>query len=140
MELRHVRCFLAVAEELHFGRAAAKLHIAQPPLSQQIKQLETEIGVRLFDRTNRRVELTAAGKAFRETAARALEQTQEAVRTAQRVQRGESGRLVVGFVGSAAYTGLPRAIRAFRKQYPGVELALRELRTQPQAEALMADR
>ena len=92
---------LIVAEELHFGRAAARLHLTQPPLSQQIRQLEDELGVLLFQRTKRRVQLTEAGRAFREAARQMLEQAEQAVRTAQRVHRGEIGPLTVGFVGSA---------------------------------------
>jgi DNA-binding transcriptional LysR family regulator len=140
MELRHLRYFLTVAEELHFGRAAERLFICQPPLSQQIQQLERELGVRLFFRTNRRVQLTPAGTAFREHAQRILEQTSEAARAAQRADRGETGRLIVGFAGSAAYTGLPQSIQRFRRNYPDVELSLRELRTPQQVEALLGDR
>src|SRR5579871_533683 len=103
MELRHLRYFVAVAEELHFGRAAERLYMAQPPLSQQIRQLEQEIGVLLLIRNNRRVALTEAGQAFLEDARSILERVEEATRRAQQVSAGEAGWLGVGFVGSATY-------------------------------------
>jgi DNA-binding transcriptional LysR family regulator len=140
MELRHLRYFLTVAEELHFGRAAERLFICQPPLSQQIQQLEREMGIRLFDRTNRRVQLTAAGEAFRLEAVKVLEQCSRAVLAAQRAHRGESGRLAVGYVGSASYTAIPRSILAFGKSYPGVKLALCEMTTPEQIAALLDNR
>ena len=136
MELRHLRYFVAVAEELHFGRAAERLCIAQPPLSMQIKQLEAELGFRLFDRTNRRVELTPAGSLLLEEVRHNLSSLHEAVLAARRVARGESGWLGIGFVGSATYDLLPRILRAFRSEYPGVELVLRELVSAKQAAAL----
>src|SRR6266446_1362780 len=107
MELRHLRYFIAVAEELHFGRAAEKLCIAQPPLSQQIQQLERELGFLLFNRTNRRVELTAAGHMFLEEARVIMSSLEKAVHAARRVARGETGWLGIGFVGSATYQMLP---------------------------------
>ena len=118
MELRHLRSFLAVAEELHFGRAAARLHISQPPLSQQIRRLEDELGARLFRRTKRRVELTPAGQAFLTEARQTLAQAERAVRAAQRAERGELGELLVGYVTSATYGPLPDVIRMFRKRFP----------------------
>jgi DNA-binding transcriptional LysR family regulator len=126
VELRHMRYFLAVAEELHFGRAAEKLRIAQPPLSQQIQRLEGELGVKLFERTKRRVELTAAGKSFLKEARQTLEQAEQAVRAAQRASRGEIGELAVGFVGSATYHILPLVLRSFRSRFPNVEISLHE--------------
>ncbi|MFC6022220.1 LysR family transcriptional regulator [Plantactinospora solaniradicis] len=136
MELRHLRYFLAVAGHLHFGRAAAELGIQQPPLSQQIRALESEIGVDLFDRGSRRVRLTPAGIAFRPDAERALAHAAAAVRAAQRAGRGETGTLAVGFVGSATFTLLPRLLRAVRDRHPDVTLNLRELTTTQQVDGL----
>lgn len=126
MELRHLRYFAAVAEELHFGKAAERLHMAQPPLSQQIRMLEAELGVALFHRTNRRVHLTEAGGAFLEEVYRLFAQLDRAVRTARRANRGEIGRLRLGFVNSATYQVLPAICRAFRREYPDVVLDLQE--------------
>ena len=136
MELRHIRYFVAVAEELHFGRAAIRIGIAQPPLSKQIQQLEDEIGVKLFKRTKRRVSLTHAGKTFLKEARQVLDLSERAVRSARRADRGEIGRLVVSFVGSATYSFLPHALRSFRNRFPHVELVLRELTTYKQLDAL----
>jgi DNA-binding transcriptional LysR family regulator len=140
VELRHLRSFLAVAEELHFGRAAARLHISQPPLSQQIRRLEDEIGVRLFRRTNRRVQLTPAGRVFLAEARQTIASAERAVAAAQRVERGEIGELVVGYVPSATYGPLPDVIRVFRKRFPKVELKLRNLRSVHQSQALLERR
>ena len=140
MELRHLRSFLTVAEELHFGRAAARLHISQPPLSQQIRRLEDEIGARLFRRTNRRVQLTPAGRAFLVEARQAIASAERAVGAAQRAERGELGELVVGYVTSATYGPLPDVIRRFRKRLPEVELKLRNLRSVHQSQALIERR
>ena len=129
MELRHLRYFLIVAEELHFGRAAARLHITQPPLSQQIRQLEDELGVPLFQRTKRRVQLTDAGRAFQEAAQQMLDQARLAVRTAQRAHLGEIGPLTLGFVGSAMAGVFSEILLAFRRRFPEVELTLQELTT-----------
>lgn len=136
MELRHLRYFIAVAEELHFGRAADRVGIAQPPLSKQIQQLEDEIGVKLFKRTKRSVSLTHAGETFLKEARQALELSERAVRSARRADRGEIGRLVVSFVGSATYSFLPYALRFFRNRFPHVELVLLELTTYEQLDAL----
>src|SRR5262245_46479613 len=114
MELRHLRYFVAVAEELHFGRAAARVHIAQPPLTRQIRDLEEELGVRLFDRDRRGVELTAAGKVFLAGVRMLLEQADQAIADARRAERGEIGTLRIGYVGAVAYSGLPEIVRAFR--------------------------
>jgi len=127
MELRHLRYFLGVAETLNFSRAAEKLHVAQPSLSKQIRDLEHQVGAALFVRDRQRVELTAAGRVFREQARLVLEQAARAVQLAQRADRGEIGRLAVGFVGSVSYSFLPWVLRAFRERFPGVELDLREL-------------
>src|SRR5947209_7505951 len=118
MELRHLRYFIAVADELHFGRAAERLCISQPPLSMQIQQLEHEVGFRLFDRTNRRVALTPAGQLFLEEARQILRSLESAVGAAGRIARGEQGWLGIGFVGSATYDVLPAVIRRFRESNP----------------------
>ena len=139
MELRHLRSFLAVAEELHFGRAAARLHISQPPLSQQIRRLEEELGARLFRRTKRRVELTPAGQAFLTEARQTLVQADRAVRAAQRAERGELGELVVGYVTSASYepdvAGWREGLALFAHTLEGpiilVTDGVRETRTAP---------
>lgn len=136
MELRHLRYFVAVAEELHFGRAAARLHISQPPLSQQIKALEGEVGVELFHRTRRTVSLTDAGKAFLPAARATLDQAQRAETLARDVAAGRQGRLAVAFVTSASYSILPDAIRGFRSAFPGVDLTLREMIPSDQIQAL----
>ena len=135
-EIRHLRFFLALAEELHFTRAAARLRVAQPHLSQEIRRLERELGVLLFHRTRRRVELSAAGSAFQEGAAAVMAALADAVDRAQRAERGESGSLVVGFVGSAAFAPFPEALRRFRAETPAVRLALEELTTVQQLAAL----
>jgi len=136
MELRHLRYFVAVAEELHFGRAATRLAIVQPSLSQQIRQLEDELGFPLFQRTKRSVELTEAGKVFLSAAHSILAQVQEAKRAAQRAYRGEEGRLVVGYTSSSTYDLLPLMLRVYRERFPHVEVVLRELTTHEQVRAL----
>lgn len=136
MELRHLRYFVAVAEELHFGRAAVRLAIVQPSLSQQIKQLEDEMGFPLLRRTRRSVELTDAGSAFLVAARKILAEVQEAKRIAQRAYRGEVGRLVIGYISSSTYDLLPRMLQAYRERFPHVEVALRELTTLEQLRAL----
>jgi DNA-binding transcriptional LysR family regulator len=138
MELRHLRYALAVADELHFARAARRLHIAQPPLSQQIKALEVELGVRLFDRSHRRVALTGAGAAFVAEARRTLASAERAADAARRAARGELGRLAIGYVASVAYELLPAVVRAFRKRAPDVTLALAELSSAEQSRELAA--
>ncbi len=136
MELRHLRYFVAVAEELHFGRAAARLHIAQPPLSQQIKALETELGVQLFRRSRRHVELTDAGRLFLEEARATLLQARRAEETARAAAAGKRGHLAIGFVTSAAYSVLPGAVQAFRAAHPGVDLTLHDMSPSRQLDAL----
>lgn len=126
IELRHLRYFVAVAEELHFGRAALRLHLAQPPLSQQIRKLEQILGCPLFDRTSRSVRLTAAGKAFLERAQRTLRNVSRDIDETRSIGRGEVGSLHVGFVGSAMLTILPAIFREYRTAYPGVQLHLHE--------------
>lgn len=140
MDYRHLRFFLAVAEELHFTRAARRLHVAQPHLSQEIRRLEGELGVELFARTRRRVALTPAGETFALGARRVLAATDEAVRAARRAAAGDTGRLSIGFVGSAGYDVFPEAIRRYRAGRPDVELELHELTTAEQIPALRAGR
>ncbi len=125
MSLRALRHFVVVAEELHMHRAAERLHIAQPALSQQIKQLEQRLGVVLFSRANRRLTLTAAGEAFLHKTRLALEMADQAVLDAQRTARGEQGRLHLGYVSSAMYDSkLPGLLRRLRADWPGIELSL----------------
>lgn len=140
LELRHLRYFVAVAEELHFGRAAARLHMAQPPLSQAIQRLEELVGSRLFARTSRSVALTPAGEAFLERARRLLAAAEEGMAEAARIGRGEEGRLDVGFVSSAITLGVPQRIRAFRTAYPAVELQLHEGQTSQTVQRLLEQR
>lgn len=128
MELRRLRYFVAVAEELSFSRAAQKLHMAQPPLSTQIKQLEEELGVLLFERTSRGVRITEAGELLLEEARRLFLQVDQTVRAVQRVGHGEVGRLTLGFVPSSSNEVLPSILQAFTGRFPGVELFLREMR------------
>jgi DNA-binding transcriptional LysR family regulator len=137
IELRHFRYFVAVAEELHFGRAARRLHISQPPLSQQIRQFEELIGHPLLVRTSRAVRLTAAGSAMLERARRTLERVKEDLEFVRRVGRGETGSLRVGFIGSGMLTQLPALLREYRQLYPKVELRLREFYTSGLIEALL---
>lgn len=137
MELRHLRYFQAVAEEKHFGRAAHRLHMAQPPLSQQIKQLEDELGVALLHRTTRRVDLTAAGEAYLVRVRAILQSVHAAGDEAVRIGRGLEGRLVLGCVGSATYSLLPALARSLREQLPGVDFAFRgEMLSPAQLDAL----
>lgn len=131
---------MAVAEEAHFGRAAKRLHIAQPPLSRQIHALETELGFSLFDRKNRRVTITAAGEVFLAHARRVFEALDLAVREAKRANAGETGRIAVGYLASLAFSGITDLLRAFRARFPSVELALREMPPQEQIEALKEGR
>ena len=126
VELRHLRYFVAVAEELHFGRAAQRLHLSQPPLSQQIRMLEQMLGHPLLTRTSRSVSLTAAGEAFLQCARRTLRNVQRDIDETQRIARGEVGSLHIGFVGSGMLTGLPAIFRAYHQAYPRVHLHLHE--------------
>lgn len=135
-----MKYFVAVAEELHFSRAADRVHICQPPLSQQIKSLEEELGARLLNRDSRNVSLTEAGRAFLEDAREILSRTEEAARRALKVAQGNEGRLTVGFVLPALDTFFPEAVREFRSSYPLVELVLHEMGTPGQLEALKLNR
>jgi DNA-binding transcriptional LysR family regulator len=128
VDLRHLRYFTCVAEELHFGRAALRLGISQPPLSQQIRALEEELGVQLLERTSRRVRLTEAGRQFLPEARATMAQAEQAARTARLAHRGEVGRLRLGFSTSVPF--IPRVVDAlsrFRQAYPQVSLELDEL-------------
>jgi DNA-binding transcriptional LysR family regulator len=136
MELRHLHYFIAVAEELNFSRAAERLHIAQPPLSQQIRQLEAELGFELFHRTKRKVRLTAAGMVFFEEVQKILQQLEKAIQIGRQTSRGEVGQLAIGFASSAAHNVLPEILQAFRTEFPNVTLQLRELTTDQQLQWL----
>ncbi|QSE84606.1 LysR substrate-binding domain-containing protein [Rhodococcus koreensis] len=139
MELRHLRYFVAVAEERHFGRAAERLHVVQPTLSMQVRALEKELGGPLFVRTSRRVELTEAGTAFLVEARRALAQAEWAKTTAQRSLRGEIGSVRVGFAGVAVLIGkLGRDLEVFHGRYPQARIELRELVPRAQGEAILS--
>jgi len=137
IEFRHLRYFLAVAETLHFSKAAAQLGMAQPPLSQQIRSLERMLGYPLFDRTTRGVRLTKVGQFFRERALNTVAKMQADVEIARRLGSGQEGVLTVGFSGSVMLTTLPKAIERYRRLYPRVELRLRELFTAEQIHALL---
>ncbi|MGA4365704.1 LysR family transcriptional regulator [Pantoea ananatis] len=133
IELRHLRYFIAVAEELHFGRAAQRLHISQPPLSQQIMQLEAETGAQLFNRTNRSVQLTPAGAQFLQDARAILLQVEQATQRAARLHRGEEGELRIGFTSSAAFIGvMSDALYVFRQRWPNVHVQMQEINTRQQ--------
>lgn len=138
MELRQLRYFVAVAEERHFGRAAKRLRLSQPPLSAQIKGLEEELGVKLFQRSTRQVALTDAGRTFLERAEGILEAVEEAKEAAKGADEGVRGRLEIGFISSATLGLLPPAIRLFRERFGGVEIELRELTSAQQIDALYA--
>lgn len=139
MELRHLQYFVQVAEELHFARAAAKLGISQPPLSVQIRNLEDDIGVRLLERTSRRVTLTPAGTAFLVAAKRTLAEADRAVSIARGIARGDQGELRVGFNASAPFVPqIAAAINTFRMRYPEVGLALSEVPGPAQIKAILA--
>jgi DNA-binding transcriptional LysR family regulator len=125
-----------VADELHFGRAAVRLQMAQPPLSQQVRRLERELGVELFRRNRRRVELTPAGSALVPEARRTLAASERAIAVVSAVAAGASGRLVLGFVGSLAHGVLPLLVRELRQQAPEIEIALREANTSQQIDLL----
>lgn len=137
LDLRRLRYFLAVAETLHFGRAAEKLGVAQPNLSQQIKKIEHALGHALFERTTRGVALTAVGAFLAKRVELLQTNFQEAIHTAQRIGRGEEGSLNIGFSGSAMYSRTPRVIERFRRRYPKVAVQLRELYAHEQMPLLL---
>lgn len=136
INLRQLRYFLVVAEELHFGRAAARLHISQPPLSRSIQNLEQKIDTQLFYRSTQRVELTEAGNVLIGEARRLFDRLERTISTTQQAGRGEVGRVQIGFVTTAVYNVLPSLLKSFRKAMPSVEFILRELPSDAQVEAL----
>lgn len=138
IELRHIRYFIAVAEELNFGRAAARLHIAQPPLSVQIQALERELGVKLFDRTGRRTSLTREGEVFLLEARQVCDQVSRARRAVNQAASGELGRLRVAGVPYAFMEVLPTVVPKFRQQNPNIVVDLREASTQESLDSLLA--
>ncbi|KAF3470046.1 LysR family transcriptional regulator [Streptomyces sp. Tu 3180] len=140
MNLEQMRYIVVLAEELHFGRTARRLGLQQPTLSQQVRKLEDELGVSLFDRTTREVSITAAGESFVAEARRALHHVERAQLTARQTGRGDVGQLSLGFVGSAVPELIPRLLRRFRRVYPGVELQVRELPSARQVDELLAGR
>jgi DNA-binding transcriptional LysR family regulator len=139
LEFRHLRYFLALAEELHYGRAAQRLAISQPPLSVAIQQLEASVGARLFDRDSKGVRLTPAGAAFRGSAQALIDRAEDACALARDVQAGEVGRLRVGFVGSTLFNGLSGWLKNFQAAHPKVEVVVVELNSQDQIDALLHD-
>ena len=140
IELRQLRYFVVVAEELNFTRAAERLQIAQPPLSRQIQNLEKSLGLTLLERTNRRVELTAAGQVFFSECRQILSHVDRSVRATQRAARGETGQLIVGFEGAVHNDVVLKTIRKFRNQFPDVELIVQELASGQQIQGLQKGR
>ena len=136
MELRQIRSFLSIAETLHFGRTAELIHLSQPALSLQIRALEEEIGVRLFERNRRKTALTAAGGAFREDAAAAVSHLDQAIRRARLAANGKLGLLRVGFISTAGNEIVPNIVRQFRDSNPDVEFSLRNILTTDQIQML----
>jgi DNA-binding transcriptional LysR family regulator len=140
MEFRHLRYFLVLAEELHFGRAAQRLAMSQPPLSLNIQQLEASVGARLFTRNSRGVQLTPAGQAFVPAARALLEQAGQAAREARDVAQGMAGSLQIGFAGAMLYLGLPQMLQTFQAQHPKLRVVLKELSSSEQLMELMHER
>jgi DNA-binding transcriptional LysR family regulator len=136
VELRHIRSFLSIAETLHFGRTAELIHLSQPALSLQIRALEEEVGVRLFERNRRKTTLTAAGFAFRDDAAAALSQLEQAIRRARLAANGKLGLLRIGFISTAGTKIVPDIVRQFRELNPEVEFSLRNILTADQVQML----
>lgn len=136
MDLKQLRYFVAVAEELHFGRAAARLFISQPALSFDIKKLEEKLGIQLLQRNNKSVRLTAAGQVLLDEARNLLLQVEQVRRLALRSAQGALGRLRAGFISSMLYCGLPRAVAEFERRFPGIEVVLQEMNSAEQAQAL----
>jgi DNA-binding transcriptional LysR family regulator len=140
MEFRHLRYFVAVAEELSFTRAAAVLHVAQSAVSAQIRFLEESVGVTLLERNSRRVELTGAGRAFLQGAKKLNFDLEELTRQTRRIGRAETGHLAVGFIGAQSHEWMPLVLRRFRQKYPEVEVILTEMVPSMQLEALLTHR
>lgn len=136
IELRQIEYFIAVAEELNFRRAAERLHMAQPPLSRQIRQLEQALGVKLLHRTTRQIELTAAGQTYLTEAKRVLVQVQQATAIAKLAEQGKFGHLRIGFEGSSAYDIVPMSVRAFREKFSDISVSVHEMATSDQVQAI----
>lgn len=137
-EISQLRCFVAVAEELHFSRAAERMNMTQPPLSRQVRLLEHHVGAQLLDRNSRGVRLTAAGRAFLPEAIRIVRLADEAAYMARRVAKGEQGTLAIGFTATSGYSLLPEVVRRLRERCPGIALTLKELVSTAQVEELDA--
>lgn len=139
MDLYQLRCFIAVAEELHFGRAAKRLFITQPPLSRQIQLLEHSLGVQLLERTNRSVQLTRAGQHFLTDAQRILAFADQARQLTQQIAKGEQGKLSIGFTAVCGYKMIPELLKSVEQYLPHIELVLQELVSSAQMDALLAN-
>lgn len=139
-ELSQLRCFVVVAEELHFGRAAARLHMTQPPLSRQVQLLEHHLGAQLLERSSRSVRLTSAGRRFLPEARQILRLAESASHAVRRAARGESGNVTIGFTASSGYGLMPRMIARCRERLPDIELTLKEMVTMEQIDALASGR
>jgi DNA-binding transcriptional LysR family regulator len=136
IELRHLRYFVAVAQELNFGRAAKRLKITQPSLSRQIQKLEQELAVKLFERLPSQIQLTRTGELFLVEAQQILAKVEQGIKIIQRANRGEIGQLKIGFQGSAVYDLIPNSIRAFRSSFPNVDVIIQLMGTKEQISAL----
>jgi len=136
-ELSQLRCFVAAAEELHFGRAAQRLNMTQPPLSRQIQLLERILGVLLLERTSRVVKLTPAGRVFLLEARRIIRLAESATLATRRVAQGNAGRIAIGFTAASSYSFIPQIVAMAREQLPNIELELREMVTSDQVEGLL---
>lgn len=140
MELHQLRCFVAVAEELHFGRAAVRMYMTQPPLSRQVQLLERALGIQLLERSNRSVKLTAAGHGFLRDARHILAFSDQAADGARRLARGETGSLTIGFTAVSAYEMIPRLLARAAEELPGLQFTLKEMVSSAQLEALASQR
>lgn len=138
MDVKQLQCFLAAADELNFSRAAARLHMTQPPLSRQIAQLEASLGVRLFERSPQSVALTAAGRALAPEARKVLAALGELREVARRADQGQVGRIRIGFVGSTIYTSVPALVGQYRRLYPEVSVDLQQLTVSRQTDLLLS--